>query len=198
MRAVVFDIGGVLQINPDTGWTSRWAGRLGLTAADLEARLDPLWAPGVTGEATLTEIEARIGVELGLDAAAVTALMDEVWAEYLGSANAPLLDYIAGLRPRYRLGILSNSFVGAREREEAVYGFSARFDVIVYSHEIGIGKPDPRAYAIVSEQLAVPAAEIVFVDDLEVNVAAARAVGMTGVHLRQTSGTIKRLRRILD
>ena len=38
--------------------------RLGLSAAELEARLDPLWAPGITGEATLAEIEARIGREL--------------------------------------------------------------------------------------------------------------------------------------
>ena len=197
MRAVVFDIGGVLELNPGTGWLDRWAVRLGLGPAELDARLDPLWAPGVTGETTLAEIETRIGAELGLDAADVNELMDDVWAEYLGSANAPLLDYIAGLRPRFRVGILSNSFVGAREREQAAYGFAERFDVIVYSHEIGIGKPDPRAYAIVCEQLGVTPVETVFVDDLEINVAAARAAGMTGVHMRRTDGTIKRLRRIL-
>ena len=33
IRAVVFDIGGVLEINPDTGWQSKWEQRLHLSAA---------------------------------------------------------------------------------------------------------------------------------------------------------------------
>ena len=71
--------------------------------------------------------------------------MDDVWAEYLGTLNGELASYFAGLRPRYRTGILSNSFVGAREREQALYGFEDMCDVIVYSHEVGWLKPDPRS-----------------------------------------------------
>jgi hypothetical protein len=41
VRAVVFDIGGVLEITPDTGWRDRWADQLGMSVeeAALGARL---------------------------------------------------------------------------------------------------------------------------------------------------------------
>ncbi|HET9103824.1 MAG TPA: HAD-IA family hydrolase [Solirubrobacteraceae bacterium] len=146
----------------------------------------------------MEEIHARIGRQFGLDPPTVSALMDEVWAEYVGTANAPLLDYVAGLRPRYRLGVLSNSFVGAREREQAAHGFAERFDILVHSHEIGIGKPDPRAYEIVCDQLGVPTSETVFVDDLAVNVRAAEAAGMTGVLMHDTAAVLARLRELLE
>jgi putative hydrolase of the HAD superfamily len=44
---------------------------------------------------------------------------------------------------------LSNSFVGAREREQAAYGFEDLVDEIVHTHEVGMSKPDPQIYALV-------------------------------------------------
>ena len=64
-------------------------------------------------------MERCVGTALGLDAAGVAELMDELWVEYVGRLNEELAEYFASLRPRYRTGILSNSFVGAREREQA-------------------------------------------------------------------------------
>ncbi len=95
--------------------------------------------------------------------------------------NAPFAEYVAGLRPRYRTAILSNSFVGAREREQRLYGFEDMVDVVVYSHEVGLEKPDPRCYQLVCARLGVTPSDTVFVDDVEPNVTAARDVGMTAV-----------------
>lgn len=36
IRAVVFDIGGVLEITPDLGVSRQWETRLGLPAAEIE------------------------------------------------------------------------------------------------------------------------------------------------------------------
>ena len=51
--------------------------------------------------------------------------------------------------------ILSNSFVGAREREQAAYGFEDLVDEIIYSHECGMSKPDPGIHALACERLRV-------------------------------------------
>jgi beta-phosphoglucomutase-like phosphatase (HAD superfamily) len=64
-------------------------------------------------------------------------------------------------------GILSNSFVGAREREQAVYGFEDLVDEIIYSHECGMAKPDPRIYALTCERFQVEPAQMAFLDDFE-------------------------------
>jgi hypothetical protein len=58
---------------------------------------------------------------LGLDAFDVEAFMADLWAEYLGTPNEELIASVRGLEENRRLGILSNSFVGARE--PALYHF---------------------------------------------------------------------------
>jgi len=198
MRAVIFDIGGVLEISPETGWQAKWAHRLGISAAALEARVGPIWAPGATGEATLGEIERRTRVALGLDAAQLTALMTDAWDEDLGTLNAEMASYFAALRPRYRTAILSNSFVGARERGQRAYGFADMCDVVAYSHEEGVGKPDPRFYAIACERLGVAPEEAVFVDDTPACVDGALAVGMTAVRFVDSVQTIAGVTRLLS
>jgi putative hydrolase of the HAD superfamily len=63
-------------------------------------------------------------------------------------------------------------------------------DVLVYSYEVGIEKPDRRIYEITCERLGVRPSEVVFLDDLEVNVVAARQVGMRAVRFQSTAQAI--------
>jgi len=86
-----------------------------------------------------------------------------------------------------RLAILSNEldlFYGE--------GFSARlpllrsFDLIVDASYTRILKPDPRAYAAVTEGLGVPASDCVFVDDQMKNIRGGEAAGMTSIHFDVT------------
>jgi epoxide hydrolase-like predicted phosphatase len=190
IRGVVFDIGGVLEITPRTGWDARWATRLGLPAGNLNARLVDVWRAGSIGAMTEAEVEARVAATLGLDAAQVAAFMADLWDEYCGTLNAELAACFAGLRPRYRTAILSNSFAGAREHEQARYGFGDLCDLIIYSHEVGLQKPAPRIYALTAARLGLAPAEIVFLDDVEAAVAAGRACGWHAVHFRDTAQAI--------
>ena len=81
--------------------------------------------------------------------------MSSYWAEYPGPPNEDLIRYFRDLRPRYRTGIISNSFAGARGREQAAYQLSDSTDLIVYSHEAGTCKPDHRIYHLACEMLVV-------------------------------------------
>jgi epoxide hydrolase-like predicted phosphatase len=193
IRAVIFDIGGVLEANPPTGWQERWAARLDRTVAELAAVLEPAWQGGNTGEVSLPEVEQRTAAVLGLGRADLAEFMGDVWAEYVGTLNVPLASYFGALRPRYRTGILSNSFVGAREREQAAYGFEDLCDVVVYSHEEGLEKPDPRIYRLAAERLSVQPDEAIFLDDREACVAGAREVGMTAVLFGSTEQALAEL-----
>ncbi|MFE6668538.1 HAD-IA family hydrolase [Streptomyces sp. NPDC057697] len=180
-RCVVLDIGGVLETTPATGWDEEWERRLGLPTGSMHRRLDGVWEAGSLGRITEDEVRARIAAELGLDAAGTDAFMADLWDEYLGSPNTELIAHVRGLRTRCRLGILSNSFVGAREREQRLYGFGDLVDDIVYSHEIGVAKPSPAAFEITCARLGVRPGDCLFVDDVEANVAAAEAFGMRGL-----------------
>jgi len=197
IRACLFDVGGVLEITPATGFRHRWAARLLRESGEFERLLEELWSPGATGALTLEQIEHRTAQVLNLTRATVRDLMNDAWVEYLGTLNQELATFVRNLRPRYKTGIVSNSFVGAREREQDAYGFHELFDVIVYSHEVGYLKPDPRIYRLACEQLAVSPDDVVFVDDLDANVEAARAVGMTGIVFADNDQVLSELAELL-
>jgi epoxide hydrolase-like predicted phosphatase len=204
IRAVVLDIGGVLEITQDLSptrsqdsITRSWETRLGLPTGEIDVRMRDAWIGGSIGTITLDDVHQALRDRVGLDEEQLAAFMADLWREYLGTANTELIEYARGLRPRYRTGILSNSFVGAREQEQQAYGFEGLVDEIVYSHECGMSKPDPRIYALTCERLGVRADEAVFVDDYAPNVTAAREAGWHGVHHTVNATTIGEIERLL-
>jgi epoxide hydrolase-like predicted phosphatase len=134
---------------------------------------------------------------LGLDERQAAEFMADLWREYLGTPNTELIEYARRLRPRYRTGILSNSFVGAREREQQAYGFEDLVDEIVYSHESGMSKPDPRIYALACARLEVRPAEAVFLDDHDPCVTAAREAGLHAIRYQDNTQAIADIEKLL-
>ncbi|MEU4670056.1 HAD family phosphatase [Amycolatopsis sp. NPDC023774] len=197
IRAVVFDIGDVLEIAPDLGVDRRWEARLGLAEGEIVRRLADVWAAGAVGAITEENVRDTISDRLGLGQGQADAIMADIWEQYLGTGNTDLIDYARGLRPRCRTGILSNSFVGAREREQAAYGFEDLVDDIVYSHEVGMSKPDPEIYRLSCARLGVTPEELIFLDDVEPNVAAACALGIHGIHYRDNAQAITEIEGLL-
>ncbi|MFB6716452.1 HAD family hydrolase [Streptomyces sp. NPDC056237] len=194
---VVLDIGGVLEMTPATGWEGAWERRLGLPPGAVHERLGDVWEAGSVGTVGESGVRARVAADLGLDPVQTEAFMADLWDEYLGSPNEELIDYVRTLASRCRLGILSNSFVGAREREEKRYGFGALVHDIVYSHEIGILKPAAGAFELTCARLGVRPADCLFIDDVVVNVTAARAVGIRGLLFESNAETIGAVERHL-
>jgi len=155
IRAIVFDIGGVLEITPDLGLDNKWEQKLNLKPGELNQRLSQVWNGGSIGTISIEQVHQSIGEIMGMSEALVNEFMGDLWREYLGTLNVELVGYFRGLRPKYQTAIISNSFVGAREKEEEHYHFSEVCDFIIYSHEVGLSKPDPRIFKLACERLGL-------------------------------------------
>jgi putative hydrolase of the HAD superfamily len=203
IRAVVFDIGGVLERVEDDAWPElwikRWEGRMNLPEGHLMAALAEHEPVGdvVTGGMSEAQMRAMYAEALGLDAEQADEMMAEMWDAYCGELDVDLRDFAAGLRPTYSTAILSNSADGARREEQRRYGFEELVDVIVYSHEVGLAKPDPAVFRLTEERLGVQPHEIVFLDDHDGHVEAARRLGWHAVHHRTTAESIQQIRQLL-
>jgi putative hydrolase of the HAD superfamily len=94
-----------------------------------------------------------------------------------------MLDCVADLRRRgYRTALVTNNFKEITALWRARCDVDTLFDVVVDSCEVGVRKPDPEIYHLALEQVGgVAPADAVLLDDFEVNVAGARALGMHGV-----------------
>src|SRR6187549_1387265 len=97
IRAIVFDIGGVLEFTPKIGMIEKWEKIFQLQAGELDKRLYEVWKGGSIGTITEGQVHQRIGEILGIDAAQVKAFMDDTWTEYLGTLNVELAEYFRAL-----------------------------------------------------------------------------------------------------
>ena len=76
-----------------------------------------------------------------------------------------------------RTALLSNSWGNTYPRDT----WDGMFDDIVISGEVGLRKPEPEIFRLAAGRLGLEPAECVFVDDLQLNVDGALAVGMTAI-----------------
>jgi putative hydrolase of the HAD superfamily len=112
--------------------------------------------------------------------------------------NWELLEFITNLHPRYKVSLLSNAWDDLRKTMHERWNMDVLFDDLVISAEVGIVKPDPRVFHLAVERLGVQPAEAVFIDDMQINVEAARQQGLEGIQFLDTRQTLARLQIVLD
>jgi epoxide hydrolase-like predicted phosphatase len=190
IKAIVFDIGGVLEITPNLGLDKKWEQKLNLQPGELNQRLGDIWRGGSLGTITVRQVHTQIGESMGWDETQVNEFMGDIWSEYLGTLNVELADYFRNLRPKYQTAIISNSFVGAREKEAEHYQFDTICDFIIYSHEVGLCKPDPQIFTLACKKLGLPPHEVIFVDDHKEVSASAVEMGMHCIEFKDNAQTI--------
>lgn len=104
------------------------------------------------------------------------------WPEMLRGEIAGTVAILDELRSRgRRVAALSNFSAESWPWATARFPFLGRFEGVVISGEVGVAKPDPAIYRIAIERLALEPERTLFVDDMPVNVEAARACGIEAV-----------------
>ncbi len=112
---------------------------------------------------------------------------EEYLAEFALWARAPYRGartMLRALREKARLAALSNTNDIHWKRIEREMGLLGMFERTFASHRTGLLKPDAAAYSQVCDTMGVAAERVLFVDDTDINVAGARAVGMNAYRAR--------------
>jgi putative hydrolase of the HAD superfamily len=113
--------------------------------------------------------------------------------------NDELFAFMRELHGRgYRMAILTNNVREWEPLWRAMLPIDEIFELVVDSAFVGMRKPDPAIYELLLGRLELPADATLFVDDLEVNCDAARALGMNAVHFTSTEQTITDVEALLD
>jgi HAD superfamily hydrolase (TIGR01509 family) len=181
--AVLLDYGGVVRREDPADW-DEVAGGFGIApGAAWSAFHDaPEYAASRTGRLDAASFRAavvrRLAAAAGDEARADRCLAGiEAAAGAFPAVEPEVAALLARLRGRVRLGLLTNAAKGAGARLRA-RGVSSLFDDVVASGDVGVAKPDPEAFLLAARRLGVAPRACAVVDDLERNVAGARAAGM--------------------
>jgi epoxide hydrolase-like predicted phosphatase len=124
----------------------------------------------------------------------------EIYFEAL-HPNEPMLDLMRELRDRgLRMAILTNNVREWEELWRSKLPLDEIFELIVDSAWVGMRKPDPAIYLLTVERLdsELHPSECLFVDDNELNVEAARELGMVAIHFRSNEQAIGEIRAAVE
>lgn len=123
----------------------------------------------------------------------------EIYFEAL-NPNEPMIELMERLRDSgYRMAMLTNNVKEWEPRWRSMLPVDEIFELVVDSAFVGRRKPDPEIYRITLERLGGPdPASCLFVDDIEVNCDAARALGMKAVHYREPVQAVDEIRAALS
>jgi epoxide hydrolase-like predicted phosphatase len=200
IKALIFDVGGVLVRTEDPIPRQRLAEELGLRLHELYALVfdSETWNQAQLGRISNDDHWQAVGRRLGL------AWPDKVnafrAAFFAGDRlDRALLALILQLRTRYKIALLSNAPANLRRWIANEWDVPAdTFAEIVVSAETGVTKPDPEIYRIALARLGVAPHEAIFVDDQAENVEAAQALGITAVHFTSRQALMIELKAWID
>lgn len=177
IKAVIFDVGGVLKRTVNRNGRRAWENRLELNEWESE---EIVFNSNMGTKAQLGEISEEalwlwVGERLNLSQPELDRFRHDFWAD--DEVDEELVDFIKSLRPNYQTAIISNASDSLRSDLTEKYEIAQAFDLIVCSAEEKVMKPDREIFQKALERLGREANECVFVDDMEINVAAAKSMG---------------------
>lgn len=181
IKAVIFDVGGVLVRTTDWSLRKQWEEKLRLNSGQLDELVfgDPMGTRAQRGEISTEELWNFIGQSLNLSTAELSTLQTDYWAnDFLDLELVGLLDLLRG---SYKLALLSNAMDNLRELLSGKYPIASYFDLIVSSAEEGIMKPNKEIYIRTVGRLSVQPKEALFIDDSKENVLGAEKVGLRAI-----------------
>lgn len=198
IKAIIFDLGGVLLRTADFTPREHLAERLGMDRHELEQLIfgGDSGDRAQRGEISTEQHWENVRYQLGYTREDLHAMLDEFF--YTDRLDDELVNYVRMLHRTYKTALLSNSTNDLRKRIADQWHFEDAFDTMVISAEVGLAKPDPRIFRLAVERLGVQAHEAVFVDDFQKNVEAAMGVGMHGIRFQSDQQVRDELTRLLD
>jgi epoxide hydrolase-like predicted phosphatase len=198
IKAVIFDMGGVLLRTEDGSPRDILAEKYHLTRQELEALVFQSPHAILAEEGRLSEHEHWLAVAAGLklNPADLPDFIETFWSGDRVDEN--LLRFIDGLRPSKKTGLLSNAWSGARASISRRFLLLEVFDESVFSAEVGMRKPSKAIFDLMLDRLGVDACEAVFVDDFAVNIEGARETGMHGILFKTAAQVVDEIHRILQ
>ena len=198
IKAIIFDLGGVLLRTADFTPREQLASRLGMNRGELEEFVfaGESGDKAQRGEITSQQHWSNLAAQIHYSDAKFNELIEEFFAK--DEIDTSLLDFIRHLHKTYKTGLFSNAFDDLRQIINERWHFGDAFDEMIISAEVGLVKPDPRIYHLAVEQLGVKAEQAVFVDDMPRNIVGAKRVGMLGIHFRNPQQVRFELEQLLN
>lgn len=207
IKAVFWDFGGVLTTSPFDAFNQferehhlpeNFIRTINATNPDTNA-----WACLERSEITLEEFDGAFEKETQAAGHPIRGL--RVLELIAGDLRPEMVEALRRCKQHFRNVCLTNNMnIGtgadnppAGKRAVEFQKVMELFDHVIESSKVGLRKPDPRFYEMACEMVKIAPAQVVFLDDLGINLKPARAMGMTTIKVTDARQAIKELEAVL-
>jgi putative hydrolase of the HAD superfamily len=201
IRAVIFDLGGVVLGSPPQAFRAYEAER-GIEINFLNRMVmrngrQGAWARLERGELAMAAFMTAFDAEALADGVTISTAELMVRVAEASMPREAMVFAVRKIREHgLRVAALTNNWA-SEDQDNKMALLRAEFDVFVESAIEGVRKPDPRIYEIACERLGVAPNEVIFLDDLGPNLKPARAMGMRTIKVDDHEAAIAELERLL-
>ena len=194
---IVFDLGGVVLRWQPHAFLPRLLPRYATDAESTRALVAGIfqsfggdWAEFDRGALDPEELAQRIAARTGIPASEASRLIDAIPDELQPLPETlALIDHLHAQGTR--LFFLSNMPAPYANALEARHRFFERFETGIFSARVGCIKPDPAIYSLAQKHFGLPPGQLIFIDDVQHNVDAARAAGWRAIRF-ESAGQCQR------
>lgn len=163
-----------------------WDERLGLAHGSVEEIIhgSASWRAAQTGQITVEVYWTDVGLQLALDSKTLETFKQDYFSG--DQLDGGPVDYAHALRKRgHAVALLSNDSPSLADKFAAL-SLADLFNPLIISANIGVMKPDAKAYEVVLKHRKCPPVKVVFIDDMIANVEGARLLGIHTIHYTTT------------
>jgi len=193
---IVFDLGGVLlSWNPQQLIASVFSDSNIQRCVYKQVYQHEDWFQLDKGTLELDEAINRAVIRTGQSKEKISEFMNKVpQALVLIPETVALIKKIRN-NAEHKLFILSNMHTASIEYLEKTYTFWNLFDGIVISSRVLLAKPEIEIYLLMQKIFQIDLSESVFIDDTQINLTSAEAVGMKTILFENSKQCEKKLKR---
>ncbi|WP_022723242.1 HAD-IA family hydrolase [Rhodopseudomonas sp. B29] len=200
VEAVIWDFGGVLTTSPFEAF-ARFEQERGLPVdiirrTNAENHFENAWAKFERAEIDIDTFDEMFAAESRALGAEVRG--KDVLPLLFGDLRPEMVEALRVIKRQHKTGCITNNLpanaIGSTAgRTLYVAEVMALFDHVIESAKIGLRKPDPRIYRMMTDKLGVDPKRCVYLDDLGVNLKPARDMGMTTIKVLNGAQAIAEL-----
>ncbi|HRJ74741.1 MAG TPA: HAD family phosphatase [Anaerolineales bacterium] len=196
IKAIFFDFGGVIQRTEYQSPRQQLAQKFGMEYEDIDNIVfnSPTAKQATVGEIKVSEHWSAIAKRFKLNKDEIIKFENEFFAGDV--IDHELMQFIRSLRPKYKVGLISNAWSDMREYL-IKQKLDDAFDTLTISAEVKSAKPEAKIYLHALEQAEIKASEAVFVDDVSANIEACQKLGMHGILFRDVNEVMKEIKKLL-
>ncbi len=194
IKAVIFDVGGVLALHKNNSLSvhTSIAKKLHISVDQWFDAIDVTYTKSIYGKISEKKLLDVFSKNLGVSREKIKKIVvDEYRKEFV--QNKELYNFAFNLKKEgYKIAILSDQW-HLSKRAVILPEYMKKFNVVVLSCDVGMRKPGLKIFRYTTKKLRLKAREIIFIDNQKWNIAPAKKLGMKTVLYKNNKQLFKTL-----